>query len=48
LEPRLAPEILDQNVLMRRQPLSAQEVAEAIRLYKDGWSLARIGMRLGS
>jgi hypothetical protein len=36
-----------QGVTVRRQGLDDEGVALAIRLYEDGWSLARIGDRLG-
>jgi hypothetical protein len=36
-----------QGVTVRRQGLDAEGVAHAVRLYEDGWSVARIGDRLG-
>jgi hypothetical protein len=36
-----------QGVTVRRQGLDDEGVAHAVRLYEDGWSLARIGDRLG-
>ena len=36
-----------QGVTVRRQGLDTEGVAHAVRLYEDGWSLARIGDRLG-
>lgn len=36
-----------QGVTVRRQGLDAEGVAQAVRLYEGGWSLARIGDRLG-
>ena len=36
----------DNNVVIRRQPLSAGQVKQAIRNYSDGESLARIGAKL--
>jgi helix-turn-helix protein len=40
--------LLDSHgVTRRRQPLTPAEVQEAIRLYGQGWSLARIGQRFG-
>ena len=35
------------GVGMRRHSLSPTEVEEVIRLYGQGWSLARIGERIG-
>lgn len=35
------------GVPMRRQPMTADERTEVIRLYGDGWSLARIGTTFG-
>ena len=35
------------GVTLRRQGLSPAEIEEAIRLYAEGWSLARIGHRFG-
>jgi Homeodomain-like domain len=32
---------------LRRQGLDSDGVAHAVRLYDDGWSVARIGDRLG-
>lgn len=32
-----------QGVALRRQGLSPEQVDEAVRLYRSGWSLARIG-----
>jgi hypothetical protein len=32
---------------VRRQSLNAEGLAQAVRLYEDGWSLALIGNRLG-
>jgi DNA-binding NarL/FixJ family response regulator len=38
--------ILDTHGTTRRhQPMTDAEVAEVIRLYQEGWSLARIGKR---
>jgi hypothetical protein len=34
-------------VPMRRRGLSADQIDDAIHLYNLGWSLARIGQRLG-
>jgi hypothetical protein len=40
--------ILHRNgVEMRRRGLSLEQVDEAVRLYEAGWSLARIGERMG-
>ncbi len=36
-----------QGVTMRRQGLDGDGVAHAVRLYEDGWSVTRIGDRLG-
>jgi hypothetical protein len=36
-----------QGVTVRRQGLEVEGVAQAVRLYEDGWSVARIGDRLG-
>lgn len=36
-----------QGVPMRRRGLSPEQIDEAARLYESGWSLARIGTRLG-
>jgi hypothetical protein len=36
-----------QGITLRRQGLNAEGVAHAVRLYEDGWSVARIGHRLG-
>lgn len=35
----------DRGVPMRRQGLSEAQIKEAMRLYADGWSLARLGQR---
>lgn len=32
---------------MRRRSISPDQVEDAVRLYESGWSLARIGHRLG-
>jgi hypothetical protein len=32
---------------MRRQGLSPKQIYETVRLYEAGWSLARIGERIG-
>lgn len=34
------------NVPMRRRGLSLDQINEAVRLYGQGWSLARIGARM--
>lgn len=39
--------LLEDGVVRRRQSLSPDDVATATRLYAQGWSLARIGERLG-
>ena len=36
-----------QGVTPRRQGLDPEGVAQAVRLYQDGWSVARIGDQLG-
>jgi biotin operon repressor len=36
-----------QGVTLRRQGLDVESIEHAVRLYKDGWSVARIGDRLG-
>jgi lambda repressor-like predicted transcriptional regulator len=36
-----------QGITMRRQGLNDESVAHAVRRYEDGWSVARIGDRLG-
>jgi hypothetical protein len=36
-----------QGITLRRQGLDSDGVAHAVRLYEDGWSVARIGNRLG-
>jgi lambda repressor-like predicted transcriptional regulator len=36
-----------QGITLRRQGLNAEGVALAVGLYEDGWSVARIGHRLG-
>lgn len=36
-----------QGITVRRQGLDAEGIAHAVRLYEDGWSVARIGDRLG-
>lgn len=36
-----------QGITLRRQGLNAEGIAHAVRLYQDGWSVARIGHRLG-
>jgi hypothetical protein len=35
------------GVSMRRRGLSGEQVDEAVHLYGLGWSLARVGARLG-
>jgi hypothetical protein len=35
------------GVTLRHQPLTPAQIAEAIQLYKQGWSLARVGAHLG-
>jgi hypothetical protein len=35
------------GITMRRQGLDNDGIAQAVRLYEDGWSVARIGHRLG-
>jgi DNA-directed RNA polymerase specialized sigma24 family protein len=35
------------GVTIRHQPLTSDQVAEAIRLYQSGWSMARIADRIG-
>jgi DNA-binding CsgD family transcriptional regulator len=35
------------GIPMRRQGLDAAGIGHAVRLYEDGWSVARIGERLG-
>src|SRR5690242_1822129 len=37
-----------QDVAVRRRDLDAEGVAHAIRVYEDGWSVARTGDRLAS
>jgi hypothetical protein len=37
----------EHGVAMRRQGLSPDEIDEAVGLYAAGWSLAKIGERLG-
>ncbi len=40
--------LLENNgVPRRRQPMSAAEIEEAVRMYRQGWPLTRIGARLG-
>jgi hypothetical protein len=36
-----------QGVVLRRQGLDTESTAQALRLYQDEWSVARIGERLG-
>jgi lambda repressor-like predicted transcriptional regulator len=36
-----------QGIPLRRQGLNTEGVTHAVRLYENGWSLARIGHRLG-
>jgi hypothetical protein len=36
-----------QGITVRRQGLDTEGIAHAVRLYQDGWSVARIGERLG-
>jgi hypothetical protein len=36
-----------QGITLRRQGLDTEGAAHAVRLYEDGWSVARIGDRLG-
>jgi hypothetical protein len=36
-----------EGVEMRRRGLTSEQVDEAMRLYGQGWSLARVGERLG-
>lgn len=35
------------NVVVRRQPLTAEQVSEAARLYQDGLSLSQVATQLG-
>ena len=37
----------DHGVTRRHQPLTEDQVQQAIELYQQGWSLARVGRRLG-
>lgn len=37
----------EHGVKLRLRPMTEKEVAEAIRLYQQGWSLARVGKQLG-
>jgi hypothetical protein len=37
----------EDGATMRRQPLSEPAVREAIALYESGWSMGRIGEKLG-
>jgi hypothetical protein len=55
-DPRLTPKLgkgtvlkllREHGVTMRRQGLSLAEIDEAVELYAAGWSLAKIGQRLG-
>ncbi|OXM68242.1 hypothetical protein CF165_13940 [Amycolatopsis vastitatis] len=48
IERRTVSAILHRHgVSMRRRGLSPEQVDDAIHLYKLGWSLARVGDRLG-
>lgn len=35
------------GVEIRNQPMNQDEIDQAIQLYQDGWSLARVGQHLG-
>lgn len=37
----------DHGVQLRMRPMTDNEVKEAVRLYQEGWSLARVGRQLG-
>ncbi len=37
----------EHGVNLRLRPMTEKEIAEAIRLYQQGWSLARVGKQLG-
>ena len=37
----------DHGVQLRMRPMTDNEVEEAVRLYEQGWSLARVGRQLG-
>ena len=37
----------DHGVQLRMRPMTDHEVKEAVRLYEQGWSLARVGRQLG-
>ena len=37
----------EHGVTLRLQPMTPNDVQEAIRLYQQGWSLARVGRELG-
>jgi len=44
IDRRTVSEILHRHqVPMRRRGLSTEQIYEAVKLYEDGWSLARIG-----
>lgn len=34
------------NVVVRRQPLTAEQVSEAVRLYESGFSLSQVAERM--
>lgn len=36
----------EHGITMRRQHMTEEEVAEAIKLYQQGWSLARVGQHI--
>ena len=36
-----------QGITVRRQGLDPEGIAHAVRLYQEGWSVARVGERLG-
>jgi hypothetical protein len=49
IDRRTVSEILRrEGVAMRWRGLDAEQVDEAVQLYRDGWSLARIGGRMST